>query len=119
MRTLVTFVAMLLLLFLTVGEQPIAKETPEGWDDPSSAHPWGGDETPDLPGDGTSGDRPSVGDRTANSISTTGNLYLDYLMYRFVYQPWLKDADTQKTRSTYRKPSATTTRKYDSYNRQR
>lgn len=115
MRTLVTFAAMLLLLLFAVGEQSNAKETAEGWDNPSATHPWGGDETPDNPGDGTSGDRPSTPDRSANIISTSTIPYLDYLIYRFVYEPMFNRTDSR----IYRSESVVKDRKFDSNNRQR
>lgn len=115
MRTLVTFVAMLLLLLFAVGEQPIAKETPDGWDNPTSTHPWGGDETPDEPGDGSTGDRPTVSDRTANTISMSGIWYLDFLFNRFVNEPMLESRDSYRTVSK----ATIKYRKTDSKNRQR
>jgi len=111
MRTLVTYLAMLLLLLFAVGEQPVAKDTPEGWSDPSGAHPWGGDESPDVPGDNTDGDSPTVDGRRANTISFTGYLYLDYLFHYFVYQPRYEAAQPEADAS---RPA-----KYHRQNRQR
>ena len=118
MRTILSLVALLLLLLFTMGEQAQATEHPEGWTNPSGAHPWGGDEVPVDPGDNNY----TSGSRTAPGISMTVPL-LDLILNRYLLQP-TQPAIVEPTRplndrSSDRTPRFRSARKYDTKNRLR
>lgn len=85
MRTMLSLVALLLLLLFSFGQQAQATEHPEGWTNPSGTHPWGGDETPNDPGDNN---YPTGGTRIAPSIAMVPTTpLLDLILNHFDLLP--------------------------------
>ena len=119
MRTITSLVALLLLLLYVGGPQIQATEHPEGWTDPASAHPWGGDETPDNPGDNN---LTATGRGSAASASLYSNPLLDFILYHFILPT--EPAIVEQSRPVFeesadRTPRYRSVRKYETKNRLR
>ena len=119
MRTILSLVALLLLLLYVGGPQVQATEHPEGWTNPSGSHPWGGDESPTNPGDEN---YTTTGRSTAASASLYSSPLLDFILYRFILptQPAIVEQSSPVyRRSDDRTPRYRSVRKYDTQNRLR
>lgn len=89
MKSVLSILMALLLVLLPLSETAVSKQYPEGWDSGNEAHPWGGDESPTGGDEGS--DSFSSGSYRSATISATGWLPLDMLLYKFLIKIYPQD----------------------------